>query len=199
MEEALESPDVADRGLGDDDALEAPGHVGTGLVGRPQAGQGEQVAHRDHADQRAVVDHREVAVVVVRQAGPGRAGLLVGSEGVGIGGHPQAHRFAAGSASAAAAAKRSRSVRIPTTLSRSVTTNEPVRAARIERAASASDGPRLAGERRGRHQVPHHGCHGRTPLVGLSGRRPLRPGTAPSAGAAGPPCILDPADSGCKR
>ena len=91
--EALLPADVAHRGLGHHHPLETPGHVGAGLVGRTDLGHGQQVADRDHADQVPAVDDREVPVVVMGQAGPGRAHLLVGPSDVGVGGHPPADRL----------------------------------------------------------------------------------------------------------
>ena len=96
VEEALLSAHVTDRGLGDHHALEPPRHVGAVLVRRPEQGRGQQVAERHHADQVAAVDHGQMAVVVVGQARPGRAGLLVGAEHVGVGGHPEPHRLGRG-------------------------------------------------------------------------------------------------------
>ncbi len=92
--EALLPPHVADRCLRHDDALEAPRHVGSALVGRPDLRDREQVADRHHADQSARVDDRQVPVVVMGQAGPGRAHLFVGPHGVRVRRHPTGDRLA---------------------------------------------------------------------------------------------------------
>jgi hypothetical protein len=56
-------------------------------------GHGQQVPDRDHADEVATVDHRQVPVVVVGQAGPCRTDLVVEPEHVGVGGHPSPDRL----------------------------------------------------------------------------------------------------------
>ena len=88
-----ETPDVADRRLGDHHPFEAPGHLGRRFSGRAEEGDTKQIAHRDHADHGTVFDNGQVTVVMVREAGPGGTGILVGSECVGVGGHPQVHRL----------------------------------------------------------------------------------------------------------
>ena len=100
VEEALLAAHVADGRLGHDDALEPGRDVPARLGGGPDAGDPHQVAQRDDADAAVALDHRQVAVVVRGEAGPGRVGPLVGTEHVGPGGHPQPHPLVVGVAGA---------------------------------------------------------------------------------------------------
>ncbi len=159
VEEALLPAHVADRGLGHDDAFEPGRDVDARLGGGTDAGHSHQVAERHHTDAHVAVDHREMAVVVRGEAGPGGVDPLVGTEHVGLGRHPEPNRLPAGVGQAAAARRRSRSVRMPATLPPSVTTTDPVSARCISRAASASVSPGPAGHCRGGHQVSHDRLH----------------------------------------
>ena len=100
MVEALLTADVADGGLGHHHALEPGRHVAAGLAGRANAGHSHQVTQRDHTDAAAVVDDRQVPVVVRGQAGPGRVDALVGPEDIGAVGHPEPDRLTVGIAEA---------------------------------------------------------------------------------------------------
>ena len=87
--EAFLATDVADARLRHDEALEPSGHLGGRLAHGPQLGEGDEVADRHHADELAVLHDRQVAVVVVGQAAPRRARLLLGAEHIRVGGHPR--------------------------------------------------------------------------------------------------------------
>ncbi len=88
MEEALLAPDVAQGGLRRHDTLEPGGDLGPVFVRRTQPRHPHEVAQRHHADELVIVDHRQVPVLMVRQAGPGGVDLFVGPEHVGVGRHP---------------------------------------------------------------------------------------------------------------
>ncbi len=89
VEEALLPPHVAHRRLGHHDPLQSGRDLGAGLDGGPDAGHAHEIAQGDDTDGRVPVDHRQVPVVMRRQAGPGRVDPLVGAEHVGVGGHPE--------------------------------------------------------------------------------------------------------------
>ena len=96
VEEALLAADVAQRGLRRHDPLEPGGDLGPVLVGGAQPRHAHEVAQRHHADELVAVDHRQVPVLVMRQAGPGGVDLLVGPEHVGVGRHPHLDGLGAG-------------------------------------------------------------------------------------------------------
>ena len=91
MEEPLLASHVADRRLGHHHALEPSRDVPAGLARGTDAGDAHEIAQRHDTDAAAALDHRQVAVVMRGQAGPGRIGPLVGAEHVRAGGHPEAH------------------------------------------------------------------------------------------------------------
>jgi hypothetical protein len=95
-ETALLAPDVADGGLGHHHPLKSGRDVPAGLGGRADAGHAHEVTQGDHAQQLAVLDHGQVAVVVGGQAGPGGIDLLIGSEDVGVRRHPERDRLVGG-------------------------------------------------------------------------------------------------------
>ena len=85
----------------------------------------EQVAQRHHADERAVVDDREVSVALVGEPVVGLGDPGVRAHRVGVGGHPlAAPRLSVAARPDAANRMRSRSVRIPTGRSPSTTMTE---------------------------------------------------------------------------
>ena len=94
--EAFEAAHVADRGLGDDDAFEPARHFVREVLRRLDLRDAHEVAHRHQTDQPLTVDHRDVAVAVLCQAGERDGGVDVGSDAVGIGRHPGAHRVDGG-------------------------------------------------------------------------------------------------------
>ena len=94
--EAFEAAHVADRRLGDDDALEPAGDVVREVLCRLDLRDAHEVAHRHQADEPLAVDHRDVAVAVLGQAGERDGGVEVGRDAVGFGGHPGAHRVDGG-------------------------------------------------------------------------------------------------------
>ena len=96
VEEPFLSAYVADRGLGHYHPFEAPGHVGADLVGRPDLGHGQEIPDGHHPDQLAVVDDREMAVVVVGESRPCLDHLVVEGQDIGVGGHPPPDRFGRG-------------------------------------------------------------------------------------------------------
>ena len=90
--EAFEAAYVTDRRLGDDHTFEPTGDFVREVLGRLDLCDAHEVAHRHEADEPFAVDHRDVAVTVLGQAGERDRCVEVGRDAVGIGGHPRAHR-----------------------------------------------------------------------------------------------------------
>ena len=86
--EAFEPAHVADGGVGDDEAFEAFRHLvglrGCGLDLR----DAHEVAHRHDADELLTLDDRDVTVAVLGEPRERGARLDVGTDRVGVGGHP---------------------------------------------------------------------------------------------------------------
>ena len=93
VEEAFLAPHVAELGLRRHHALEPGRDLRPVLVGGTQAGDSHQIAQRHHAHELVAVHHRQVPVVVMGQAAPGRTDLFVGPEDIGVRRHPQLDRL----------------------------------------------------------------------------------------------------------
>ena len=93
VEEALLAAHVADRRLGHHHALEPCRDVAARLARGPDARHCHEIAQRDDTDAAAPFDHRQMAIVVRGQAGPGRVRPLVGPQHVRPRGHPQTDPF----------------------------------------------------------------------------------------------------------
>ena len=142
VEEALLAADVADARLGHDHALEAPRDVRRRLAGGTEASDAQEVAHRDHPDQR---HRRRPPADGGSPARPGDRGRRRPTCPARRRRAPRSSRWptsaAAGSTPDWAARTRSRSVRIPAGgwPASPVTTTEPTPPRTIASAARCSD------------------------------------------------------------
>ncbi len=160
MEEPLLAPDVAQCCLGRHDPLQPGGNLGPGLVGRAQAGHPHEVAQRHHAHELVVLDHRQVSVLVMGQAGPGGIDLFVGPEHVGVRRHPHLDGLDAGRRRRRRGAEQ---VALGQDAGHLAAFDDDDRTDAGVAHGVGGVGqrrPRLTGHRGGRHQVTDNGRHG---------------------------------------